>query len=157
MTAYAVEENDFKGRRVDQIESGLAVMEERAQPLQKESIFKKIFTLNSTPKYSLASSTVRLIDLGFNQWAVNAKSMARDQHGMPFNIDDIYVKGSIYTEDSSGKITYKTGEYAREFNSSDVMVEKASGIDRNVVFAQGNHVYKHEGYVAIEHSTKSVR
>jgi len=67
MTAYAVEENYFKGRRVDQIGSGSAVMEERAQPLQKESIFKRIFTLSSTPKYSMARSTVKLIDLGFNQ------------------------------------------------------------------------------------------
>lgn len=78
--------------------------------------------------------------------------MARDQNNKPYNIDEIYVKGSIYYEED-GYYVYKIGDSKTEYNSSDVMVEKMSGIDRRKMMAQGSHRYEHSGYKTITHTT----
>lgn len=109
-------------------------------------------SLFSTSKYSTARSTVDLITIWGNQWAVNAKSMARDQNNKPYNIDKIYVKGSLYYLED-GYYVYKIGDSKTEYKSSDTMIEKLSGIDRRKMIAQGSHTYEHNGYKTITDKT----
>ncbi|MDF2878783.1 MAG: hypothetical protein K0S30_1879 [Clostridia bacterium] len=120
----------------------------------KANIFDQFlgFFNASSSKYSKAKSSVELIKLPVSQWAVNAKSMARDQNGLPIEIDSIHVKGSLYTKDSNGEYIYKVGNSKTESHSSDVMVEKASGSDSSVSMAKGYHRFEHSGFEMIEHS-----
>lgn len=130
-----------------------------AVPLCKPNIFQQysaLFNAN-TPTYSKAKSSVELIKLPANQWAVNAISMARDQDGLPFEIDSIHVKGSLYYKDSNGEYIYKVGDSKTESNSSDVMVEKVSGIDSKISMAKGYHRFEHSGFKTIEHNNYDYR
>ncbi|AKL95830.1 hypothetical protein CACET_c23840 [Clostridium aceticum] len=120
-------------------------------PLREFNIFERFlaFFSSSTSTYSKAKSSVQLIKLSGNQWAVNAKSMARDQNGLPFEIDSIHVKGSLYYKDDKGDYIYKVGNSKTESNSADVMVEKVSGIDNRISMAKGYHRFEHSGYKTI--------
>jgi hypothetical protein len=112
---------------------------------------------DSSSKFATAKSTVELVKLAGNQWAVRAKSMARDQDGDMFEIDSIYVKGSLYYKDDDGNWEYKIGDQKTEEHSSDTMVEKVCGIDRRISLAKGNHTYKHAGIKTIKHTTKDYK
>jgi len=129
-------------------------IEENTVPLKKSNDF---ILRSSKSSYSKVRSTVKLVSLAGNQWAVNAKSMARDESGLPYEIDSIYVKGSLYTKDDNGNIEYKIGESQRESNSADVMAEKMCGIESNMYYAYGYHKYMHSGYETIIHRNKDYR
>ncbi len=123
-------------------------IEEKTVPLEKLSEFK---LESSKSSYSKTKSILDFVDEPFGMWSVHADSLAKDESGSPYEIDSIYVKGSLYIEESNGDITYKGGKSIREYDSAEAKMSYLSGIDLNVSFATSYHEYKHSGYETIIH------